>query len=219
MIEWNQDEIEIIYAKLITELDKITVYLGRHQKERWYTQHISELVNEMFCFLEHEKDDLKDSSTYDNVLQKTRSLLFKLRGFNKIEKALFSDNDKMILNALRELDYLIYYNGPSSYTKEISIVLNRILLEAGSEARIEQCLFYIETWIRRDNLFTDIDSKSILSSILEKYQKKDNYFGYDVPFLFQNLTSIADFLDSNKYNNDAVKYWLEIKRKKIFNNL
>src|SRR5690606_30828077 len=131
----------------------------------------------------------------------------------------YSDNESMISDSLRELDYLIYYSGLESYINEIDVILKRIMLEAGSKPRIEQCLFYIDTWLKRDDLILVEQFIHQLSNILKKFSEKGDYKDYDVAYLYKKMISIAERLENQGQKNDAVEHWLKIKKEKRFNNI
>ena len=219
LIDWKKNELITIYHKLIPELEKITEYLRKRESSMWGISGIKELLHEMHRFLLMETKDLNSIDTYSETVTKVKYAYFQLRGYDNISQAIYSEDESIVSNSLREMDSLVYFSGFEQYLNEINLIINRIILEAGSKSRVEQCLFYIGVWLRRDKLYNIESLHTPILTMLKKFSQKEDFEDYDLPFIYQEMISIAQEMQVIGKEMNVINFWLNKKEKKTFNNL
>jgi len=219
LIDWDKSEIQELYSKLLLELENVIKFCNRERNRIWGLQNIKTLLDEMLSFLEAESKHLENIGSYNDTISKVRKELFKIRAYDNISEAIYSEDESIVADSLSELDSLIYYSNPSNYLNDINLVINRIILETGTIARVEQCIFYIEVWLRRDKMYQlDVFHTPILR-VLKKFRQKEDFTEYDLPFVYEKMISIAEQMSVIEKEMDVINFWLKKKKEKIFNNL
>lgn len=214
-IEWNVNECEAIFDKLKVHFDDIKKVRQAHSKEGLIS--FKYILEEMNYFLVMEKSKLKNISDYKTTYEDVRELYNQERGFETICSALLSADHSIIVFALSELFYDIYYlSGIAQNIEEINLLISKVLMK--KEPALEACIIYLSNLLkhRKDDKTLRKFSLSF-SMILEEYNIEEP--NIEKPFLHENMIQIAEILKNWNTTYYGIDKWMEIKKKNHFNNV
>lgn len=213
-VKWTKKEVEKIYYRLRDELQKIESW----NNNKSYTD-FKFILEEMYYFLENEKDKLVSISDFENTYNKLLEFYNHDKGYSNVIEGIISNDGDKIKWALSEISYYIYKK-KDNFDGEVcmGIIIDKILLD--KNPTIEACLNFISNLLKdkkNKHLFINHIHKIIL--ILKKYQNKilENV---DKVFLYNSLILIAQNLRkiyiTDEYK-DVLDYWENIKKENRYN--
>jgi len=215
-IEWNNDECKAIFDKLKTNFEDIKKVREKNKRDDGFIN-FKHILEEMNYFLLIEKSKLKNLSDYERVCQEVKQLYYQERKYDTISSALLSNEKSVIIWALSELFYDIYYlSGVSQHIEEVDLLVNKVLMK--KTPALEACISYLSNLLKNRIKDKTLRSFSIsLSLILDEYNKDES--DIEKPFLHQNMIQIANVLKKWGVTHNAVDKWLNIKDNSNFNNI
>lgn len=212
---WTNSECLAIFNKLKKSFEDIEKVRLKRPKDGFIS--FKYILEEMNYFLKMEKSKLKNISEYKLISESVRQLYIQERGFETIYSALLSEDHSVIVFALSELFFDIYYlSGVTQNIEEINLLVNKVLMKKAPA--LEACIIYLSNLLKYRKNDKDLKNFSLpLSMILEEYNTEES--NIEKPFLHENIIQIAEILNDWGITHNGVDKWLKIKRNNRFNNV
>ncbi|MDR6942932.1 SIR2 family protein [Mucilaginibacter pocheonensis] len=210
-LEWLPEEVKSLYYLLRERIVPLKRFLGRADEIFSFT----EVLEEMYWFLEKFSDILKDEPGFKEQFEEIKVYYYRDRNYEELESGLISEVHGTVVWALSELSTAVYVG--TATAKQVSLVVYRVLLQ--NEPALEASISYIAAWMEK------LTSKEefahlvpLLSDILKKY-RDTSLDSSDQAFVKEKLVRIAADLHRSKHPDEHTKWWLEWARTSCFNNV
>jgi hypothetical protein len=218
-VNWTQIELLQLYQKLSNSISSLTGshWFGDSDDRFMPIDHVP-VLKEMFAFLNKFQVRLKKQTSFDRIYGLVRASLIEKRRFTSIDEALISSDSQVVSNGINELIEKIEITGIEANVPSLNLLFDRVLFK-----RPESLLLAINAvWYIFDKhkqpILNQFNRHLIL--ILETY--KDNVcfdMSLDIPRAYMYFIKIASLLQARNEQSQGIKYWIDIKNSKRYNNI
>ncbi len=219
-LEWSQEDIEIIYAKLKSSFETLINSSWYKKKTFILPFRHDKLLMEMHLFLQMYHSILVEKEDYLTIQKQIADALSERQGFHDLDEGLISNDRDTIINAMNALYREIGDKNISEFMYQIKILVSHFLLT--KEIALDACIEYLSIYMQK---YFDSPNKDLLADIqndlclgIKKYQKETLFeMKFNLPKTMLYLITIAEVLKKHGLSNSGIEYWLEIKESKRFN--
>jgi hypothetical protein len=218
-INWTQKELLQLYRKLSNSISALT-------GSRWFDDsddkfmpidHVP-ILKEMFAFLDKFQARLNKQESFVRIYKLVRKSLIEKRKFTSIDEALISNDSQVVTNGINELIEKIAITGVEANIPSLNLLFDRVLFKRSESLLLAiNAVWYI--FDRHKDKIANLFNRHLIL-ILDTY--KDNVcfdMNLDIPQAYSYFIKIALLLQARKEQSSGIKYWIDIKNSKRYNNI
>ena len=210
---WTKEELTALKSQIKEGFEKLSADLN---KEWAGLMNYDELLRAMYLFL----DEYKKTDEDVELLNRVKSRLDTLRGWESLDEALIDNKPGIVEDALKDLNYLMAIKEFSEYKDSFKIVLENV--KRKFMPKLSDSLMYVarvlhknKEQILKESSYVDY-LKLILKNFDPDYLREDNLI---VRIAMPALISIAeDLRDVREAQCEALNKWLADDLKTRYNN-
>lgn len=214
-MNWNKDEINIIFKKLLTSLNLIIKWYGSFPEAIKRFRNDKVLLSEMMYFLKRYKHILKNNQNYHTALNYIYKSLTSQEKKVRKERAIISDDRDLIIYGINEVwSELNTKSRMTNIIESLELIIYRIIYK--KEELLLEFLNILSYALEKkgENALSFFKNKII--SILDTYTNRDLFdLNLNIYEATKTFIKIAEYLRDRGLSSDGIDYWLE--RKDRFN--
>lgn len=215
-IVWEQDELIIIYHKMIDTLTKIEDWTKSHTP--FSLAEFKRIAEEMSWFLSYEKERLQRIIGFALIIERVEKLFVKEKQYQEIIQGLLSHEKNEFTSALNEVSYQIYnYHKFKEHRFHIQTIINKLLLK--TEPGLAEAFGTLSDWLlefRKEKVLKQY--QYMFEELLLTYSKNSPE-NIDLPFLEENMIKVAFILKLWGSNNEIIFKYLALLENSRFNDI
>lgn len=200
---WSENELNIIYHNLKTNLAKIKKEML--QNDLYFARSFINLLSQMQDFA-----DKYPTIVEKNIRKEIDDKLSIVRRYDNIDDGLYSENPEVIEMSCRELNQYFRNGKFTDYQSSFEILISKCTLK--SAPAVTACLVTISVAVHfcGAQISQNKEYLKMLYRLLLQYEGKDfRELDLQVVNASHALIEIASFLNTNGFNNEHIKWWIE----------
>ena len=216
-IGWTGNDWRRIAENMIVNMD----LMEKHGTKIAAREHFKKEYIRLLQYMQDFAQMIKENYHYDanSVIERIELILTEMRDYDTVINAISKDDYNSIVDGIFFLKDKIRTSGFVSCLLEVSVLLNRILLQ--KKEALGCCLSMVEYLLmnNKDEMIEKFDG--LLVEILKKYLDEFDYQSLSarVPYVFYWMKVIARTLEPKYEKAGIVRYWLEDPVVNRFNEL